>query len=76
MQRAGQGTSTNEEIYRSMFIQNLSNKELGGVPAVILATYLVKSVLGRKWTQVLSLLVASMLLFGFLIPNYAGVGFI
>ena len=76
MQRAGQGTSTNEEIYRSMFIQNLSNKELGGVPAVILATYLVKSVLGRKWTQVLSLLVASMLLFGFLIPNYAGVGYI
>lgn len=70
LKRAGEGSSSNEDIYKSMFIQNLS-----GIPAVLLATYLVKGFLGRKWTQVLALFMASILLFGFLIPNYPGVIF-
>ena len=58
-----------------MFIQTLSKIYLGGIPAVITATYLVKGKLGRKWTQVLGLLIASFLLYCFLLNNLVFVSF-
>ncbi|CAG9324403.1 unnamed protein product [Blepharisma stoltei] len=65
MRRAGAGDTDNQSLYMTMFLQQLS-----GIPAVILATYLVKSSLGRKWTQAITLLLGSAFIFGFLTSSY------
>jgi putative MFS transporter len=68
LKRSGQGSQSNESIYMTMFIQNLSS-----VPGVLFATYLVNTRMGRKWTQAFSLFMACILLYSFLIPSYSGV---
>jgi hypothetical protein len=68
--RAGDGSSSNNDIYQIMFIQTLSKTYSGSVPAVLIAMHLVKSALGRKGTLLMSIIASAVVLFGFLVPNY------
>lgn len=64
LKRSGIGTS-DESIYQLMLYQ-----QLAGLPGVILAVNLVKTRLGRKKTLIISLILAALSLFGFIIVDY------
>ena len=59
----GSAHSSNEDVYSLMTIQQLI-----GIVSVISATFSVKSCLGRKWSQALSLMCSSFFMYIFLVP--------
>lgn len=59
----GSGHSSNADVYAAMTLQ-----QLVGVVSVLGATLAVKSSLGRKWSQALSLIVGSLFMYIFLVP--------
>ena len=59
----GSGHSSNVDVYSAMTIQQSI-----GVIAVLGATLSVKSPLGRKWSQALSLMLSSLFMYIFLVP--------
>jgi MFS family permease len=69
LKRSGAGDfSDSGKLYLTMVIQ-----QSAGVPGVILSVYMVKSFLGRKWSQALALMLGGAVMNLFLIAQYATV---
>lgn len=59
----GSSHSSNTDVYAAMTLQ-----QFVGILSVVSATFSVKSRLGRKWSQALSLMAGSVFMYIFLVP--------
>lgn len=62
LKKAGHGSESDEETYMTMFFQ-----QIAGIPGIFLATWMVETRMGRRWTQAVALLLSGLCVFLFLI---------
>ena len=62
LKRSGHGSESNEETYMTMFFQ-----QIAGIPGILLATWMVETRMGRRWTQSIALFLSGVCVFGFLV---------
>ena len=53
-----------EDIYRNTFLM-----QAGGIPGILLATWLVETFLGRKWTMSISLIISGVAIYMFVLTD-------
>jgi len=62
LKRAGHGSESDRVTYMTMFFQ-----QLAGIPGIVLATWMVETRLGRRWTQSLAMGLSGLCVFLFLV---------
>lgn len=62
LKRAGHGSESDRVTYMTMFFQ-----QLAGIPGIVLATWMVETRLGRRWTQSVALVLSGLCVFLFLV---------
>jgi putative MFS transporter len=62
LKRVGHGSESDRVTYMTMFVQ-----QIAGIPGILLATWMVETRLGRRWTLSIALVLSGLCVFLFLI---------